>query len=66
MFEKLEAKMDKRLGLKAVSKDNMKTGEITGYVINPENLSVEYLIYFTDSTLRKCHESNVVILKDSK
>lgn len=62
-LKKLSLKMDKRIGMRAVTKDNMKAGTITGYNLEDLN-NVKYLICYDgkDKILRQVDESNVVIL----
>jgi hypothetical protein len=66
---KLEFKMKKRLGNKVITKDNMKTGIITGFHVRtidegtPEaRYTVDYLVKFEDAE-RVVNENLVVILK---
>lgn len=62
-IEKLLQKMDKRVGMKAIVKDNMNPGMIEGYRMNSEY--VEYLIAFDNNT-EWVPEYNVVLLLGSK
>lgn len=65
-MEKLARKMDKRIGMRAITKDNMQTGTITGHTIEWDR--VKYLICYDDKEkhLRLVDENLVVLLKDSK
>lgn len=64
-YNKLNAKMEKRVGMTATTTDDMKTGTITGYTIS-EGLVVKYLIAFGEgkhARLRLTNESWVSIHK---
>ena len=69
MRKQLEAKLQQRIGKGALTKDNMKFGIITGYVIerteDAENpFKAKYLIAIGEgknATLRLTDESNVVV-----
>lgn len=68
MFEKLENKLKKRIGLQAITKDTLRHGVITNFAIYPaENgqlpYYVKYMIIFNDGFAEYVDEKNVVILK---
>ena len=72
MREKLEAKLAKRIGRKAITNDDMQTGIITNYVVESTGCRdcpyiVKYLLSFGEglnARLRLVEESKVVRLKE--
>lgn len=68
MFEKLDNKLHKRLGLQAIDTDTLRTGIITGYtVLDKPNgylpYTVFYLVNFKNNQMLYVKENHLVILK---
>ena len=68
MFEKLEKKLKKRIGLQVLTKDTLQKGFITNFVILQEEngqlpYTVKYMVHFSDSFIECVDESNLVIFK---
>ena len=68
MFEKLEKKLKKRIGLQVLTKDTLQKGFITNFVILQEEngqlpYTVKYMVHFSDSFIKCVDERNLVIFK---
>lgn len=70
-INKLTNKMDKRIGMKVTTKDDMKVHTITGVNVKPgedNDFEVKYLLcsenVYGEPVLRTVNEANIVLMKE--